>query len=99
MYMTEELIKMLTTNEVKTLRQMYESQVTAPDGTEYVPLSQADLSRLVEVSKITMNTYFKAFEKYNLVQKYGNIRGKYLLTDRAVQVVKAMKSIEKAFEE
>lgn len=88
-----DVIEKLTTNTYRTLKTMYDSQITLPDGTQYVPISQAELSRIIGVSTITMNSIFKYLKEKNLVSKYENKKGKYILTDNGLAIVHSMEKL------
>lgn len=42
----------------KVLKQIYDHQIILSDGIQYITISQAELSRIIGVSTITMNKYF-----------------------------------------
>ena len=87
-----DVLDRFTTNEYRTLKQMYESTATLPDGERYVPLSQAELSRIIGVSKVTMNRYFKYFKGNGLVIDFRET--KYQLTDKAIKIVENIENAE-----
>lgn len=86
----EELIDKFTNSTYKILKQIYNCQMQLPDGTPYIPISQAELARIVGVSTITMNKYFKQFQEDGIIANYGDIKGKYQLTDTGIAIVKSM---------
>ena len=87
-----DVLDRFTTNEYRTLKQMYESTVTLPDGERYVPVSQAELSRIIGISKVTMNRYFKYFKDNGLVTDFRE--SKYQLTGKAVRIVESIENAE-----
>lgn len=66
-----------------------------PDGTPYIPISQAELARIVGVSTITMNKYFKQFQEDGIIANYGDTKGKYQLTDTGIAIVKRIEKLGK----
>lgn len=90
----ESIIEKITSSTYKILKQMYDCQVALPDGTKYVPLSQAELSRIVGVSTITMNKIFKQLRADNLVNPIDGARGKYQLSEKALVIIKEMEKLE-----
>ncbi len=90
----DDLMDKMTTNIYKALKAMYDCQIDLPNGEQYIPTSQAELSEIVGVSKITMNSYFKYFSEQGLVTSYNNKKGKYCLTDKAKSIVEAMNTIQ-----
>ncbi len=69
---------------------MYSCQIKLPDGTKYIPLSQAGMAPLIGVSTITMNKIFKQLKDDNLLLPIEGKRGKYDLTEKAVIIIKEM---------
>ena len=89
-----EIMNLMTSNTYKVLKQMYSCQITLPDGTTYIPLSQAELSRSIGVSTITMNKIFKELDAKNLLHSVAGKRGKYQLTDTALLIIKNIAELE-----
>lgn len=73
---------------------MYSCQIKLPDGTKYIPLSQAGMAPLIGVSTITMNKIFKQLKDDNLLLPIEGKRGKYELTEKAVIIIKEMEKLE-----
>ena len=95
-----EVTEKLTNTTYKTLKILYDFQVTLPDGTTYVPVSQAEVSRILIVSTITMNGIFKELKQSELVYPYTNRRGTYILTEKAIHIVNVISELdEKGCEE
>ena len=90
----EDLMEKMTTNIYKTLEAMYDCQITLANGEQYIPTSQAELARIIGVSAITMNSYFKYFSEQGLVNSYNGMKGKYCLSDKAKSIVETMKKIQ-----
>ncbi len=49
----------MTNIAYKVLKYMYSCQIRLPDGTKYLPLSQAEMAPLIGVSTININKIFK----------------------------------------
>lgn len=94
----ENIIDKITSNTYKILKQMHSCQVALPDGTQYVPLSQAELSRIIGVSTITMNRAFKELKEDGLVNPVEGVRGKYQLTDKAIVILQGIETLESKLE-
>lgn len=73
----ESLLDKFTSSTYKVLKQIYDCQMKLPDGTSYIPISQAELARIIGVSTITMNKYFKQFQEDGIIKSYGETKGKY----------------------
>lgn len=86
----ESLLDKFTSSTYKVLKQIYDCQMKLPDGTSYIPISQAELARIIGVSTITMNKYFKQFQEDGIIKSYGETKGKYQLTDKGIDIVKSM---------
>lgn len=90
----ESIIDKMTNNAYKVLKYMHSCQIKLPDGTKYIPLSQAEMAPLVGVSIITMNKIFKQLRNDNLLLPIEGKRGKYELTDKAIIIIKDMEKLE-----
>ena len=95
----DTIISKMTSNTYKILKQMNNYQVYLPDGTCYVPLSQAELSKILGVSTITMNKLFKQMREDGLVNPLEGVRGKYQLTQRARIIIEKMEELENELSE
>lgn len=73
---------------------MYSCQIKLPDGTKYIPLSQAEMAPLIGVSTITMNKIFKQLKDDNLLLPIEGKRRKYELTEKAVIIIEDMEKLE-----
>lgn len=94
----EDLMEKMTTNIYKTLEAMYDCQITLANGEQYIPTSQAELARIIGVSAITMNSYFKYFSEQGLVDSYNGMKGKYRLSDTSIVIIETMKKLDKKLE-
>ena len=92
------LIDRLTSEPYKVLRIMYANRETLPDGTVYVPMSQVDLAKKLDVSNMKMNSIFKQLDEDDLVHLIEGKRGKYILTDKAITIIKEIGKIENKLE-
>lgn len=90
----ESIIDKMTNNTYKILKYMYSYQIELPDGTKYIPLSQAEMAPLIGVSTITINKLFKQLRDDNLLLPVEGRRGKYELTDKAIVIIKGMEKLE-----
>lgn len=91
----ESLLDKFTSSTYKVLKQIYDCQMKLPDGTSYIPISQAELARIIGVSTITMNKYFKQFQEDGIIKSYGETKGKYQLTDIGIAIIKRIEELNK----
>lgn len=90
----ESIIDKMMNNAYKVLKYMYSCQIKLPDGTKYIPLSQAEIAPLIGVSSITMNKIFKQLRDDNLLLPIEGKRGKYQLTEKAIIIVNDMEKLK-----
>ena len=88
------VIDRMTSEPYKVLRIMYKHREEMEDGTEYVPMSQVELARILDMSVMKMNGIFKLLDKDNLIHLITGKRGKYLLTNRAKTIIEEIERIE-----
>lgn len=94
----ESLLDKFTSSTYKVLKQIYDCQMKLPDGTSYIPISQAELARIIGVSTITMNKYFKQFQEDGIIKSYGETKGKYQLTDTGIAIIKRIEELNTELE-
>ena len=90
----ENILDLFTNTTYKTLKTLYDLQVTLADGTTYVPVSQAEIARIVNVSTITMNSIFKELKVNGLVYPYSERRGVYVLSKKAFKIIENMEKLD-----
>ena len=74
----------------KVLLLMYDNKLSI--GNEYlVPLTQLEISKLINSNKTTINNLFKEYENYGLVIKKNK---RYYLTNKAINIAKKLKAIK-----
>ena len=79
-----EIMERMTSKEYKLLLQMYKVQVEMPDGRKYVPVSQRELSDILGLSPMTVNSYFKYFTESGLIEPFEEKKSRYTLTEKAI---------------
>lgn len=94
----ESLLDKFTSSTYKVLKQIYDCQMKLPDGTSYIPISQAELARIIGVSTITMNKYFKQFQEDRIIKSYGETKDKYQLTDTGIAIIKRIEELNTELE-
>ena len=94
----ESLLDKFTSSTYKVLKQIYDCQMKLPDGTSYIPISQAELARIIGVSTITMNKYFKQFQEDGIIKSYGETKGKYQLTVIGIAIIKRIEELNTELE-
>lgn len=84
-------IDLFVTDYYKLLKLLNDNQTTVL-GKKVIPLTQAEISEVMKISKMKVNGMFVELQKKGyLVQE---TRGKYALTDEAVTIVKAIQQLE-----
>lgn len=81
-------------NFYKILLQLYNCQIKLQDGTSYIIISQADISRILGISTITVNKYFKQFQNDNLILPSGKYQGKYFFTEKGINIICKLKELK-----
>ena len=92
------LIDRMTSEHYKVLKSLYDHKVQMPGDMEYVPLSQIEMARMLDMSKMKMNSIFQQLDKDDLVHLMEGKRGKYILTDKAITIIKEISKIENKLE-
>lgn len=70
----------------KVLMCLYERQIEV-NGKIYAPLLQEEISQVVGISKATVNNVLKELKKEKYIVQQNRTRGKYILTDKAMQFI------------
>lgn len=87
------IIEQMTSNTYKVLKILYLNQVKLASGEIIVPLTQQYIADKMSLSIISVNAIFKELMKNKLIVQKG--RGKYVLTDRANDIVKNIEKLNK----
>lgn len=87
------IIEQMTSNTYKVLKILYLNQVKLASGEIVVPLTQQYIADKMSLSIISVNAIFKELMKNKLIVQKG--RGKYVLTDRANDIVKNIEKLNK----
>lgn len=82
-----EIMERMTSKEYKLLLQMYKIQVEMPDGRKYVPISQRELSDILGISSLTVNSYYKYFVENGLIEPFEDKKSRYTLTEKAIMLL------------
>ena len=85
---TNELINV----SYKLLSLIYDNQVTL-QGETYCPLSQQELSDMMGMTRATINTHLPKLRELGLLEDDVGKSKKYILTDRAIQIVEKLENI------
>lgn len=94
----KNVIDRMTSDSYKIIRILYDHKDHLPDGTEYVPFSQVDMARELNLSINTMNKIFKQLDEDDLVHLMEGKRGKYILSDRAKTIIEEMVRLQNKLE-
>ena len=76
-----ELLKILDKNEATILDE------------KVIPLTQLQIANIMTCSKMKVNTMFQYLQKEGFIEQ--KTRGKYVLTDNARSIIKAIDNIDK----
>lgn len=79
-------LEFFSNDRFRVLQCMLERQIDVM-GKNIVPLSQQDIADVVQLSKKKVNTIIGELKGNGYIQQQSSTRGKYLLTDKAVQAV------------
>lgn len=79
-------LEFFSNDRFRVLQCMLERQINVM-GKNIVPLSQQDIADVVQLSKKKVNTIIGELKENGYIQQQSSTRGKYLLTDKAVQAV------------
>ena len=80
-------IDLITNDYYKTLKVMYDNQITV-DGITYCPLPQIELANKIGVSRNTMGLIIKKLKDEKLISCIEGQTKKYILSNRALEIVK-----------
>lgn len=83
----------VTTNYYKTLEILYTHQ-TAIGNKVFVPLTQEEVSEILGVHKMTMNSIFKELKEDGLIIQAERKNRTYFLTDTALDLCKRLLKIK-----
>ena len=82
----------LTNDYYKTLDVIYSNQITV-DNESFCPLSQAEIAKLVGLSRNTVGIYIKELKERELIAYIEGTTKKYILTDKAKEIIKKIRKI------
>lgn len=88
------IIKKITTNYFKTLQILFDNQVINPDGISFVPMTQIEIAKEINVSKITMYNIFKELKEDGLIESYPSKRGMYIVTEYGKHIINTVNNIK-----
>jgi len=84
----KKIIDKITTNYYKTLKVLADHEVKSIDGYTFSPITQIEIAKKLNISKITMNVIFKQLQDDGLVKPFEAKRGMYKLSDNAKFIIK-----------
>ncbi len=73
---------------------MYANREPLPDRRVYVPMSQGDYWKELDVSNVKRDSIFKQLDEDDLVHLIEGKRGKYILTSKTITIIKETGKIE-----
>ena len=97
--MSMSTIEKLMTNNYKVLKLIYDNQVKMTNGSVFTPMTQVEIANQIGVSTITMNAIFKEMLEDDLLYKYGNKRGRYCLSEKAIYIITKIDEINQGIKE
>jgi len=83
----DELIEKVTTDYYKVLRIIFDTQMIVDNNT-FSPITQTEIAEKLNLSTMTINTIISKLKKDNLLHLYNNSRGRYCLSDEAINLIK-----------
>lgn len=75
------------------LKILYDKQIRIKDGS-YTSLSQQEMADLLHFSKLKTNKILNELKDLEFVEIYKNTRGKYALTERAIETIQIIENTE-----
>jgi len=86
-------LELFLNDRYKILQCMFERQIEIK-GQNIVQLSQQDIADVVQLSKKKVNTIIGELKSNGYILQQSPTRGKYLLTEKAIQAVRKIKKEE-----
>jgi len=83
-------IKQFTNDKFKILNYFYE--IKTSDNKVYI--TQQEVADELEISRATINKVVGELKNLGYLEQDGNHLGRYLITDKAVNIIKTFRSIE-----
>lgn len=83
----------ITTNYYKIIKILYENKEVNSDGIFICKIKQKEIADILNVNKMTVHSIFKELLEDGLIEHYKNHRGLYVLTSRAIDIVKCIEQI------
>lgn len=84
-------IKLLLNDYYDLIKLMYDNEAIILDE-KVVPLTQQQIATSLKYSKMKVNSMFSVLQKQGFVEQ--KTRGKYVLTDTAESIIKAIEKID-----
>ena len=84
-------INRFTTDDFRVLAYLYDKQ--APDGKAYV--TQQEVADHLQLNRATINKIIGELKNEGYIQPDGTHNGRYILSDKAIQIVKAFRNPNK----
>jgi len=91
-------LEFFSNDRYKVLQCMFERQIEVRDKI-IAPISQQDIADIVKLSKKKVNTIIRELKDNGYVLQQSSTRGKYLLTEKALQVVSHIQEERDGFNE
>lgn len=71
------------------LQELYKHQIDI-NGVILCPVTQQELANIIGCSKAKINSILNELMKKGLVQMYNNTKGRYILSDDAIKIIKKL---------
>lgn len=78
-----------TNDRYELLKLLYDQQIKVKNES-YVSLSQQEMADILHYSKLKTNKILNELKDNEFVGTYKNTRGKYILTERAIKIIKVI---------
>lgn len=84
----------LTTEYYKVLEILCENEIINSNGEKFVPITQNEIAKTLNLHKMTVNSIFKELRNDGLITQAEHKKGIYFLSDNAVKIYKSIKKIK-----
>lgn len=81
------MIDYFVNDRYKLLKTLSEHQIDVANET-FIPVTQAELAKMLNISKVTINKILGELIENGYVEVYNNTKGRYKLTDNGQKIIK-----------
>ena len=84
-------LELFVNDKYKLLKFLYDNQIQVKED-YYVILSQQEIADILHFSKLKTNNIIKELRTNNFISIYNNKRGKYIITNKGIEVIKIIEN-------